>query len=73
MENFFLNQEGNHKDNKGESWPCRQDAKLTSPLTHSQQSTMLTQIHNSVISKQTGQTKEQVTIGPDLKGISSDL
>lgn len=27
---------GNPTDNQVESWPCRQDVKLPSPLTHSQ-------------------------------------
>lgn len=45
--------------------------KLTSPVTHSQV-TLLTQIHNSVISKQTSWAKERVTIGRGLNGVSDD-
>lgn len=32
---FFLTQKGNPTDKQGESWPCRQDAKLTTSHTKS--------------------------------------
>lgn len=41
-------------------------------LSHTAESTILTQIHNSVIGKQTKYASKQVTIGLDHKGILAD-
>lgn len=69
---FLFNHERNPADNREESWPCRQDVKLTSPFTHSAV-TYAENMHNSVISLQTSSAKEQVAIDLDLNRISADL